>query len=90
MSNEPFDLYVIFGQRKEHYPGEYAPEALDVADECTMEENPEWLLERLQEHRKVSDWEAVEVVKISVPLDPIMQILRPTIRAAAIPATIVP
>lgn len=89
MSNEPFDLYVILGQRKEHYPGEYAPEALDVADEYTMGENPEWLLERLQDHRKVSGWEAVEVVRIAVPLDPIMQVLRPAIRAA-IPATIVP
>lgn len=35
------DLYILFIQRKENFPMEYAPEALVVWDEYAMEENPE-------------------------------------------------
>lgn len=35
------DLHILFIQRKETYPMEYAPEALVVWDEYAMEENPE-------------------------------------------------
>ncbi len=34
-------LYVMFGQRKESYPGEYAPEALLCWDEFCVDENPQ-------------------------------------------------
>ena len=81
------ELHVIFGQSKESYPGEHAPEALDVADEFTMEENPEWLEGRLQEHQKNTSLEAVAVVRVTVPLRPILQALRPRTRPA-IPAVI--
>lgn len=35
------NLHVLFIQRKENYEGQYAPEALVVCDEYTMEENPQ-------------------------------------------------
>lgn len=35
------DLHILFIQRKEEYPLEYAPEALVVWDEYAMDENPE-------------------------------------------------
>lgn len=34
-------LFVLFGQRKESYSGEYAPEALLCWDEFCVEENPD-------------------------------------------------
>ena len=78
----PFELHIIFGQRKESYPGEHAPEALDIADECTMDENPEWLLERQGYHQKDPSFESVKIVKIVVPLESIMSILRPAANPA--------
>jgi len=72
-----YDLYVIFGQRKERFPGEYAPEALDVADWIAMEENPEWIQERLQHHKDTKEFESLEIVRIEVDLSDIMRRLRP-------------
>ncbi len=40
-------LYVLFGQRKCTYDGQYAPEALAIADEWTMDENPQYIGEEL-------------------------------------------
>jgi len=34
-------LHILFGQRRETYEGEYAPEALVVWDDYTFNENPE-------------------------------------------------
>ena len=85
-TSEKFELHVIFGQRKESYTGEYAPEALDIADEICMEENPAYLAEKLAEHQKDESFEAVEVIRLEVDLDTIMKILRKT--APVVPATI--
>ncbi len=60
-------LHIIFGQRKCRYAGEYAPEALDIADEYTMEENPDWLSGKLKEHRDSGDFASVEVLIVRVP-----------------------
>ncbi len=35
------DLHILFIQRKEEYPEQFAPEALVVWDEYCVEENPE-------------------------------------------------
>ena len=45
-------LHIIFGQRKCLYIGEHAAEALEIADEYTMDENPAWLAEKLAKHQK--------------------------------------
>jgi hypothetical protein len=60
-------LHVIFGQRKCTYPGEYAPEALDIMDEYGMDENPKWFEERMAEHVNNADFSAVAEVVIDVP-----------------------
>ena len=41
-------LYVVFAQREERYPGQYAPEAIAVADEYTNEDNPEYIKNELK------------------------------------------
>lgn len=61
------NLYIIFGQRIERYPGEYAPEALEVMDEYGMEENGQWLEEKLEEHRKNTDFLGVSIFCIELP-----------------------
>jgi hypothetical protein len=42
------EITVLFIQRKESYEGEYAPEALIVADEYTMDDNPEFFDEEVK------------------------------------------
>lgn len=60
-------LYVLFAQRKETYDGEYAPEALAVADEYTMDESPEWMERQIKEQVEVnSDFIAHTVVEIDL------------------------
>lgn len=70
-------LYVIFAQRKEHYFGEYAPEALDVADEFAYDENPDWLQDKLKNYRTEAHWEKVEIIGIDVTSNLIEAIMRP-------------
>ena len=74
------DLYIIMAQRKESYPGQFAPEALDVADEWCQDDNPDWLRERLEHHRNSNEFEAVEVIRLTVDMDAIQRRLRPTIK----------
>ena len=72
-----YTLHILFAQRAERYPGEYAPEALEVADEYAMEENPEWMDERVASHRATGEFESLAVVPVSVPYEAITAKLRP-------------
>jgi hypothetical protein len=59
-------LNILFGQRKCRYSGEFAPEALEVADEFTMEENPEWI-KNLKDRKKESGvFESIEILVVRV------------------------
>ena len=81
-------IYLIVGQRKEHYLGEYAPEVLEAIDEYGNDENAgEWLETKLAEYRQTNEFEKVEIINISVPMKSIMAILRP--QTQSIPAEIV-
>jgi hypothetical protein len=70
-------LHIIFGQRKCNYPGEYAPEALDIADEYTMDVNPEFLEIKLLEHRKDESFQSVQVLIVKVADQAIDNLLMP-------------
>lgn len=70
-------LHIIFGQRKCSYDGEFAPEALDIADEFTVDQNPVWLDLRLSEHRKDASFSAVEVLIVRVPSKAVIELLAP-------------
>jgi hypothetical protein len=85
-------IYLIVGQRKESYRGEYGPEVLGAEDEFSNDENGgEWLLKEVERYRNPdraeSVFEAVEVITISVPMQKIMDRLRPG--EHAITATVV-
>jgi len=59
-------ILVLFGQRVENYPGEYAPEALACIAEIHHQDNPEYLEE---EHKKLiasGEFSALMVVAIDV------------------------
>lgn len=80
------DLFVLMGQRKEAYPGEYAPEALECMDECGYEENAEWLHTKKAEADATGEFERTEIIRLAVDGKAIISILRPTTKA--IPASV--
>jgi hypothetical protein len=59
-------LYVIFGQRKERYEGELAPEALDVMDEYCNDDNPSWLPDKLALYRESGEYIDVDIFAIEL------------------------
>lgn len=60
-------LFVLFVQRRESFPGEIGPEAVEICDEFTMDESPTWLeKERNAYLSKKSEFVAAEIVEISL------------------------
>lgn len=59
-------LHVLIAQRKEDYPEQYAPEALEVADEYAMDENPEWMADKVKEFEATNEFIAVKVIELEV------------------------
>lgn len=82
-------LFVLFGQRVENYPGQYAPEALECIDEFGMEENPDWLEDKMKRARASNEYENLAIIPLEVDQSRIMQFLRPK-AIEAIPAQVAP
>lgn len=70
-------LYVLFGQRKCSYEGEYAPEALSIADEWTMDENPQYMGQELDKYIKSKEFTSLEIIPVEVSLQEIRERLLP-------------
>lgn len=71
-------LYVVFGQRRENYPGELGPEAISVIDEFGHDENPTYIETERSEAAGSGDYENVVVARLDVSQDAIMTLLRPS------------
>ena len=59
-------LHTLIGQRKCSYPGEYAPEALAVADENTMDVNPEWMESERKKYEDSGEFSSIAIIVIYV------------------------
>jgi len=59
-------LYVLFAQRVCSYPGEYAPEALEICDEYTMEVNSEWMQKEEQDIRDNDEFTSCAVIEVDI------------------------
>jgi len=79
--------YVIYGQRKCRYPGEYSLEALDCMSEADIDGNPEYLEQKLAEYQAGGEFDRVAIVTLSAPEADIRAVLYP--EQKAIPATVV-
>lgn len=80
-------LHILFGQRKETYPGEYMPEALAVMDEYGQSDNPGYLDGEKTKALTSGEFENVVVVTVDVNGAKIMEMLRPA--KQVLPAVIV-
>lgn len=70
-------IHILFGHRKESYDGEHAPEALEVADEYTNEENPDWILCKAADAEKSQEWQTVKIVELEISQSALMSALYP-------------
>ena len=77
------DLFVLIGQRKERYEGEYAPEALAVIDEYGDNDNPGYMRDELQKQTKSGDFSALAVLQLRVSDDAINSALFPAAKPIA-------
>ncbi len=69
-------LHILFGQRKQSYEGEYAPEVLTCWDEYAVDENPEGYEADIAKMREKygSEMSAMEVI-IKIDGDKIVRLL---------------
>lgn len=74
-------VYVIFGQRKESYPGQFGLEALVCMSEHENEENSSYLPDTLQEKRDSDEFSSVAIVTLEVNATSIRKILQPELTA---------
>lgn len=66
---------IVFGQRKEGYPGEFAPEALAIIDEYSDADNPNWINEQLEVYKKDKSFLNVRIMNVKVNQDEIRNFL---------------
>jgi len=74
------NILILFGQRKESYPGQYLPEALAIIDETGNEDNPDYMKEEFEKHKGYNDFDALKVITISISDDKLNKALYPTSR----------
>lgn len=70
-------IFILMGQRKENYPGEYAPEALACMDEVGQDDNPDYLEGEKAKADASGDFERTEIIALQADSRAIMKILRP-------------
>jgi hypothetical protein len=71
-------LYILFIQRKERYQGEYGIEAVEIMDEYSYVDNPDYLDEKLKEYRNQKDIDETKIIEIAIDENEIQKILYPT------------
>jgi hypothetical protein len=75
---EQVALHILFAQRKCGYPGEFAPEALEIMDEFAYDDNGVWLHEKLEKYKKEdSSIERLEIIEVMVDYTKIREIMSP-------------
>lgn len=70
-------IFVLMGQRKCRFDGEYAPEALACMDEFGDSENPDYLEGERLAAENSGDFDRLSVVTLNVNSDSIMATLYP-------------
>lgn len=63
---EKIGLMVLFGQRINSYPNEYAPEALAVMDEYGNDDNPLYLKDEVEKYRQLNEFSSLRIFEIEI------------------------
>ena len=59
-------LDILFAQRKCSYPGEYAPEALQVVTEFDYGENPDFIEGKLEDAKADSEFISASIIEVTL------------------------
>lgn len=70
-------LFVLFGQRKCTYPGEYAMEALACMDENSQSDNPDYLDGEHAKYKQSGEFDRLSIVNLSVSEKDVRLVLYP-------------
>ena len=70
-------LSILFIQRKCRYDGEYAPEAIAIADEFTMSDNPDYMEQQVQTASQMDEVESFAVIEVMVSTKAVEAALNP-------------
>jgi hypothetical protein len=81
------DIFILVGQRKCRYEGEYAPEVLEAIDQFGNDANPDFLIDAKRRLTLTEEFDALSVVKVRVPSQAITDALFPA--SKAIPGEVV-
>ena len=71
-------FHILVGQRVCSYPGEYAPEALEVMDDNAMGDNEEWMLEKMKEYRDSNEFTNLVILQVKVSDAEVDRVLMPS------------
>lgn len=81
-------LFVLFGQRKCDYPGQYALEALACMDENGQSDNPDYLESEHGKYEQSGEFDRLGIIGLSASEKDVRSILYP--EQKAIPAAVMP
>ena len=70
-------LFVLFGQRKCAYPGQYAMEALACIDENGESENPDYLEGEHAKYEQSGEFDRLSIVPLTVSEQDVRRVLYP-------------
>ncbi len=76
-------LFVLFGQRKCAYPGQYAMEALACMDENSQSENPDYLEGEKTKYEQSGEFDRLSIVELAVSETDARRVLYPELQAIA-------
>ena len=58
---------IMIGQRKCSYPGEYAPEALEVMDDDAIGDNEVYMIEKLKHYTESQEFNSIVTIRVNIP-----------------------
>lgn len=60
-------IYILYGQRKQSYEGQYLPELLDAVDDGVLDESPQIMTELRAKHVASKEFTGVEWFTLQMP-----------------------
>ena len=59
-------IFVLFGQRKCSYEGQYAPEALSCIDEIGYGDNPDYLTSEQERYELTGEFASLKIITLTL------------------------
>lgn len=70
-------IKVLFGLRECDYLGQYAPEAIEIIDEYSNDENPSYILDKFDEHAASKEFAVLKIIDLKLNQSDLEKIMQP-------------